>query len=95
MNKAKKLILLSDESYNHVVQNALNINSDKMNNAMRGLATISTLFLPFTVVSGVFGMNVKVPMRDDNNLAPFLCLCAAMGLFSASIYIFARYIGWL
>jgi Mg2+ and Co2+ transporter CorA len=62
---------------------------------MRGLATISTLFLPFTVVSGLFGMNVKVPMRDMDNLWPFICLTIAMGFLSASIYIFARYIGWL
>jgi Mg2+ and Co2+ transporter CorA len=66
-----------------------------MNNAMRGLATISTLFLPFTVVSGIFGMNVKVPMRDETNLAPFICLCIAMAFLSALIYIFARCIGWL
>ena len=95
MQKAQDLIMLSNESYNHLVDNALNINSDKLNNSMRGLATISTLFIPFTVVSGMFGMNVEIPMAQHKNLAPFLALSAAMCILSGLIYIGARKIGWL
>lgn len=47
MEKAEELINLSNENYNHLVENALNKNSDNLNNAMRGLATISALFIPF------------------------------------------------
>jgi len=95
MEKANELIHLSKDNYNHIVESQLNNNSNKMNNAMKGLATITALFLPFTVISGLFGMNVKVPMRDIDNLAPFLCLNVGMIFLSISIYMCARYIGWL
>ncbi|SGZ58907.1 CIC11C00000000639 [Sungouiella intermedia] len=47
---------------------------------------IGTLFLPLNVITGLFGMNVKIPGQDGSNLGWFFgilgfMLCAVIGLF--------------
>ena len=95
LTKASKKINLGNESYNKAVENTLNYNSDKMNKAMRGLATITTLLVPFPLMTGLWGMNVKVPMKFVTNYSPFFGLLGAMCVMSICIYIFARCVKWI
>ena len=46
--------------------------SQKMNVLMARLTVVATLVLPANAVTGMWGMNVPVPGRDEETLGPFL-----------------------
>ncbi len=52
---------------------------------MKGLATITVVFMPYTMISGIWGMNVTVPYITadyPDTLAPFFVIVTSMFLLS-------------
>ena len=94
LKKSKAVIDLSVESYDHIVDNAISNHQDELNKAMKALAGITTIFLPLTVCSGMFGMNVEVPLRDVEGLGPFFGVVVGMCLASLLLFVIIRYKGW-
>lgn len=52
---------ISLKTYNKAVDESLLKYQKKVNNVMLALTVITLMFMPFTVVGGLFGMNVRVP----------------------------------
>ena len=61
---------------------------------MKVLALATVLLLPGSVVAGLLGMNVLIPLPDDNPLS-FWVVVAGVVIFAASILLIARARRWL
>ncbi len=64
--------------------------NNRLNNVMRLLAVISTIFMPLSFIAGIFGMNFdRMPMLHDSN--GFMVLSTIMlGLALGMLYYFKR-----
>jgi magnesium transporter len=76
----------------------LSVINNRMNDVMKTLAVITTLFMPISFISGFFGMNFFAPVLDLKNwtggLAFFIAL--AFTLFTPiAMLIWIRRKGWL
>ena len=58
---SSKLIGLSSTTYHTVVDSKLNDNGTKLNDIMKCFTIIQIIFIPFSLISGIWGMNVEVP----------------------------------
>lgn len=61
MKKSNNLVKLSDSSYQNAVDDGLNTQQTNLNKVMKFLTMTTVSFIPFTVVSGFGGMNVRIP----------------------------------
>jgi magnesium transporter len=69
--------------------------SNKANDAMTKLTAIASILVPLNVVTGLWGMNVRVPGMigfgdDDPHYSWFIGIIVAMITISASAFIFVR-----
>ncbi|KAJ2498221.1 CorA metal ion transporter [Coemansia sp. RSA 1972] len=55
--------------------------SNTTNQLATQMTVLAGIFLPLNLVAGIFGMNVKVPGRDRDDLRDFGLILAAMGVF--------------
>ncbi|NLX11829.1 MAG: magnesium/cobalt transporter CorA [Chloroflexi bacterium] len=67
--------------------------SYRLNEVMRILTVISVIMLPLTLLSGIYGMNVALPMQGTQ--LAFEMVIGLMFLIAASMLIYFRYRGWL
>jgi magnesium transporter len=67
--------------------------SNRLNEQMKVLTLVTTIAIPFTVLGGLFGMNVHLPgISDQNNPHAFWWILAgAMGLLAALIVVLRRF----
>ena len=73
----------------------LSIQSNRLSGVMKVLTVISTIFMPLTVLTGMFGMNVDLPDMPGGDPAQFWWLFAIMlGVSVGMLWLFRR-IGWL
>lgn len=56
----------------------ITMKSHHLNELASKLGTLATVLLPLTFITGLFGMNVKVPWDRENSLLPFFGLCIFM-----------------
>lgn len=78
----------------------LSLVSNKMNEVMKVLTVISTIFIPPTFVAGVYGMNFNTEasqwnMPELNTTLGYPICLASMALISISVLIFLYTRGWL
>jgi magnesium transporter len=59
------------------------------------LAAVATIFGTLTVLTGVYGMNVRLPGVAEDSAAPFWAILGLMTVVTAGFYILFRRIGWL
>lgn len=62
------------------------LQANKSNEIMKVLTYFSTIMLPLTVVTGIFGMNLNFPFI--NNTLAFWCVIIAMVLLTVTLIIF-------
>ncbi|KAJ2344554.1 CorA metal ion transporter [Coemansia sp. RSA 2618] len=55
--------------------------SNTTNQLATQMTVLAGIFLPLNLVAGIFGMNVKVPGRDRDDLRDFGLILGAMGIF--------------
>lgn len=69
--------------------------SNRMNEVMKVLTVIATIFMPLTVLTGVYGMNVPLPHLPGGEYAQFWWLMGIMiGLSVVMLWFFRRH-GWI
>lgn len=68
--------------------------SQRMNEIMKVLALISTLFMPLTFIAGVYGMNFKHMPELELRWGYWICL-GAMAAVTVALLIYFRRKGWL
>jgi magnesium transporter len=83
-----------------LVEVYLSVVSNNLNDAMRVLTVIATLFIPPTFVVGIYGMNFD---RDAGPLSMpelswpygYLVVMSAIGLLMASMYFYFKRKRWI
>jgi magnesium transporter len=96
-----QLVRLTDEALmfqdriTGILEAHLSTISNRLNQVMKVLTVMSTIFLPLTVLTGVWGMNVPLPMLPGGADAQFWWVSAIMvAVIAAMLFIFRR-IGWM
>eukprot|EP01102_Stenamoeba_stenopodia_P016426 TRINITY_DN5744_c0_g1_i1.p1 TRINITY_DN5744_c0_g1~~TRINITY_DN5744_c0_g1_i1.p1 ORF type:complete len:613 (+),score=114.60 TRINITY_DN5744_c0_g1_i1:120-1958(+) len=69
----------------------------QLGDLMKKFSAITLVFLPMTLVAGLFGMNVKIPgnAEDEPNNIMFGTICGALGLFGVLVTVILWRIRWL
>jgi magnesium transporter len=64
----------------------------KMNESMKFFGAIATVILPLTVITGLWGMNVRVPGQSDesDSTAWFFGICVALTLWVIFVGIYFK-----
>ncbi len=83
---------LARANSNYLAQ--ISIEITQSNNRTNKLATrvtiIASILIPLNLVTGLFGMNVKVPGREEDDLTWFISIVASMAIFSVVTYVLAN-----
>ena len=69
--------------------------SNQLNSVMKVLTIISTIFMPMTVLTGMYGMNVPLPHLPGGEHAQFWWILAIMASVTIAMLTFFRRRGWL
>jgi magnesium transporter len=69
--------------------------SNQLNAVMKVLTIIATLFMPLTVLTGMYGMNVHLPHLPGGDRAQFWWICGMMFTMSAAMLGFFRRKHWI
>jgi magnesium transporter len=69
--------------------------SNQLNSVMKVLTIISTIFMPLTVLTGLWGMNVPLPHLAGGEAAQFWWVVGLMLTMSALMLWYFRRKGWL
>jgi magnesium transporter len=73
----------------------LSSQSNRLNQVMKVLTVIATIFMPLTVLTGMWGMNVGLPHLPGGDGAQFWWVAGIMGLSSGGMLAVFRKLGWL
>jgi magnesium transporter len=76
----------------------LSVVNNRMNDVMKMLTVITTLFMPLSFLSGFFGMNFfepTTPLETWTGRVVFGVTLAAMGLLPAGMYLWMRRRAWM
>jgi magnesium transporter len=69
--------------------------SNQLNAVMKVLTIIATLFMPLTVLTGMYGMNVPLPHLPGGEDAQFWWVVGIMIALAAGMLLFFRKRGWI
>ena len=69
--------------------------SNRLNQIMKVLTVMSTIFLPLTVLTGMWGMNIDLPHFPGGTTAQFWWLFAIMLVISGSMIGLFRRLRWI
>jgi magnesium transporter len=95
------LVRLSDEAMffqdriTSILDAHLSAVSNQLNQVMKVLTIIATLFMPLTVLTGVYGMNVTLPHLPGGEQAQFWWVCGMMFAMSGAMLAFFRRKNWI
>ncbi|SPN99120.1 uncharacterized protein DNG_02155 [Cephalotrichum gorgonifer] len=84
--------MLSRSQGNYLAQLSIDniTQGNRTNEGLTRVTVIATVLVPLNVVCGLFGMNVRVPWQDDNNLNAFLGIMGGIILCAATCLLLAR-----
>jgi magnesium transporter len=72
------------------------LGTDRLNRVMRVLTILSTIILPFLVVSSLYGMNVHMPGGiTTGSWVPFIVIMAVMTFITGAMLLFFRHRRWI
>jgi len=95
------LVRLSDESVffqdriSGILDAHLSAVSNQLNSVMKVLTLISTIFLPLTVLTGMYGMNVDLPHMPGGQGWQFWWVVGIMVGLAAAMLAYFRRRGWI
>jgi magnesium transporter len=95
------VVRLADETimFQDRVTGVLEVNlsavSNRLNQIMKVLTVASTILLPMTVLTGMWGMNVHIPHFPGSEDAQFWWLTGMMGAVSAVMLAIFRFLDWI
>jgi len=67
--------------------------SNKINDIMRILTIFSVVILPLTLISGIYGMNIGLPL--ESNAFAFIIIVVAMIMISIGMLVYFKYKDWI
>jgi magnesium transporter len=95
------LVRLSDEAtllqdrVTGILEAHLSTISNRLNRVMKVLTVMSTIFLPLTVLTGMWGMNIPLPHFPGPPEAQFWWIAGVMAAISAAMLAMFRRNGWI
>ncbi len=95
------LVRLSDEAMffqdriTSILDAHLSAVSNQLNTVMKVLTIFATLFMPLTVFTGMWGMNIPIPHYPGGDAAQFWWVVAIMAAMSAAMLWFFRRKRWI
>lgn len=95
------LVRLSDETtllqdrVTGILDAHLSTISNRLNLVVKVLTVMSTIFLPLTVVTGMWGMNVPLPVFPGDEALQFWWVAGCMAAIAAVMLVVFRRNGWL
>lgn len=95
------LVRLTDESLflqdrvASLLEAYLSSQSTRLNRVMKVLTMIATIFMPLTVLTGMFGMNVTLPAFPGGESAQFWWVCGVMTVITGVMLWVFRRMDWL
>lgn len=69
--------------------------SEEMNETINRFSAVATIFLPLSVLTGLWGMNVEVPGQFVHNLYPFLGIASVLFIIAVIIGFYFHRRRWL
>ena len=69
--------------------------SNRLNEVMKVLTVVSTIFMPLTLLSGLWGMNIRLPMFPGGDAAQFWWLSGVMGVIVLLMLTLFRRKNWI
>ncbi len=85
------------QNYHEVIQSlsdtSMALTSYRINEVMRILTIISVILLPLSLIAGIYGMNVALPLAEQPWV--FLLIIGFMALVAGVMLAFFRRRGWL
>jgi magnesium transporter len=66
-----------------------------MNEVMKVLTLIATIFMPLTVLTSLYGMNVRIPMMPGGEQAQFWDVVLVMFVMSGGMIWYFKRRGWV
>jgi magnesium transporter len=66
-----------------------------MNEVMKMLTLIATIFMPLTVLTSLYGMNVRIPSMPGGDGAQFWEVVVMMGVMSGVMLWYFKRRGWI
>lgn len=82
------------EVANGSIQVHANAVNERLNQVMKFLAVVSTMMLPLTVISGIFGMNFEVIPTTHQPFGFYLAVVGMLGC-SGGLLVYFRRKGWI
>jgi magnesium transporter len=96
-----QLVRLADEAtlfqdrMTGILEAHLSAISNRLNVVVKVLTVMSTIFLPLTVLTGMWGMNVPLPMFPGGEAAQFWWVVGCMGAVTTTMLVLFTFLGWL
>ena len=78
-----------------ILEGYLSAISNRLNQVMKVLTVMSTIFLPLTVLTSMWGMNVPLPMMPGSERAQFWWISGIMAFISAAMLVLFRRKRWI
>jgi magnesium transporter len=94
MRYAEEAILFQDRVTGILEVNLATI-SNRLNQVMKVLTVMSTIFLPLTVLTGMWGMNIDLPRFPGGDAAQFWWVAAMMAAIAGVMLALFRRLKWL
>jgi hypothetical protein len=69
--KLENILRMIKENYSIIIEDNTEKQNVRLNTIMKVLAIMTTIYAPFNIIPGFFGMNVLVPWKDAESLWPF------------------------
>jgi len=69
--------------------------SNRMNEVMKVLTLIATIFMPLTVLTSLYGMNVRIPLMPGGDGAQFWDVVVMMAVMTGGMFWYFRRRGWI
>jgi magnesium transporter len=95
------LVRIADESMvfgdriTSLLEAHLSMTSNRLNEVVKVLTIITTVFGPLTVISGLFGMNLHLPIFPGNDLVQFWWVIGLMAVSVGGMLYFFRRRHWI
>jgi magnesium transporter len=88
-------VALCQDRVTSILEAHLSSVSNRLNIVMKVLTVISTIFLPLTVLTGMWGMNVPLPVLPGGDGAQFWWLLGTMSAIAGVMLALFRRKGWI
>jgi magnesium transporter len=95
------LVRLNDEAYafqdriTGILDAHLSNVSNRLNQVMKVLTVLTTVFMPLTLLSGLWGMNIALPHFPGGDAAQFWWLAGVMITIVMAMLVFFRRMRWI